>query len=95
MPKVTQGGQLPDSTGEEGAHSLTPRNLRLLKQEEQKTIKKKKRSMVTQKQQTESEPVALSSPHKHLLLSPTMCVSTVERRFVRPETSDKGLGQPA
>lgn len=87
-------GDFQTSTGGAGAHSFTLRNLRQLKQEEWKTIKKKKRSVAAQKQETESEPVAWSSPYKYLLISPTVCQHS-GKEVRRPETGAKSLGQPA
>lgn len=91
LPRVPN---IQTDTGWAGAHSFTPRNLKLLKQEEWKTIKKEKRSMVTQKQGPDSEPAALSSPHKYLLISLTVRQHRGEG-VIRPENGEKGLGQPA
>lgn len=51
-------------TAQEGqGPTQSPQEIRLIKQEKWNTIKKEKRSMVTQKQETESEPEVWSSPH--------------------------------
>lgn len=48
--------------------------------------------MVTQKQETESEPEAWNSPYKYLLISRTVCVSTAERDYKTRDLWIRALG---